>query len=78
MKFRCERDTLADAINGRGPFEKTGPVEAQTLAILYPNKTVDREQLQSLVQRVEQMQPRRDWRERATPSGFSALTAMSG
>jgi hypothetical protein len=32
-------DTLDDAVNGRGQFEKTGPVEAQTLAILYPNYT---------------------------------------
>ena len=32
-------DTLDDAIHGRGPFEKSGPVEAQTLAILYPNYT---------------------------------------
>jgi hypothetical protein len=32
-------DTLDDAINGRGPFEKSGPVEAQTLAVLYPNYT---------------------------------------
>ena len=32
-------DTLDDAINGRGPFEKSGPVAAQTLAILYPNYT---------------------------------------
>ena len=32
-------DTLDDAINGRGPFEKSGAVEAQTLAILYPNYT---------------------------------------
>ena len=32
-------DTLDDAINGRGPFEKSGAVDAQTLAILYPNYT---------------------------------------
>ena len=32
-------DTLDDAIKGRGPFEKTGAVEARTLAILYPNYT---------------------------------------
>lgn len=32
-------DTLDDAIHGRGPFEKTGPVRAQTLAVLYPNYT---------------------------------------
>src|SRR5688500_9581410 len=32
-------DTLADAVNGRGPFEKAGPVAAQTLAVLYPNYT---------------------------------------
>src|SRR5687767_10876934 len=32
-------DTLADAVNGRGPFEKAGPVRAQTLAVLYPNYT---------------------------------------
>jgi hypothetical protein len=32
-------DTLDDAVHGRGPFEKSGPVEAQTLAILYPNYT---------------------------------------
>lgn len=32
-------DTLDDAVHGRGPFEKSGPVPAQTLAILYPNYT---------------------------------------
>src|SRR5918999_4278314 len=32
-------DTLADAVHGRGPFEKTGAVKAQTLAVLYPNYT---------------------------------------
>jgi TRAP transporter TAXI family solute receptor len=32
-------DTLADAVNGRGQFEKAGPVPAQTLAVLYPNYT---------------------------------------
>jgi TRAP transporter TAXI family solute receptor len=32
-------DTLDDAIHGRGPFEKTGEVEARTLAVLYPNYT---------------------------------------
>src|SRR3990170_687240 len=32
-------DTLADAVHGRGPFERTGPVAAQTLAVLYPNYT---------------------------------------
>ena len=32
-------DTLDDAVHGRGPFAKSGPVEAQTLAILYPNYT---------------------------------------
>jgi TRAP transporter TAXI family solute receptor len=32
-------DTLDDAVHGRGPFEKTGPVPARTLAVLYPNYT---------------------------------------
>jgi uncharacterized protein len=32
-------DTLADAVHGRGAFEKTGAVRAQTLAVLYPNYT---------------------------------------
>jgi len=32
-------DTLADAVRGRGAFEKTGAVKAQTLAVLYPNYT---------------------------------------
>lgn len=32
-------DTLADAVHGRGAFEKTGAVQAQTLAVLYPNYT---------------------------------------
>jgi hypothetical protein len=32
-------DTLDDAIHGRGPFEKSGAVQAQTLAVLYPNYT---------------------------------------
>ena len=32
-------DTLADAVRGRGAFEKTGAVMAQTLAVLYPNYT---------------------------------------
>ena len=32
-------DTLDDAVHGRGPFEPTGPVPAQTLAVLYPNYT---------------------------------------
>ena len=32
-------DTLDDAVHGRGPFEKSGPVDAKTLAILYPNYT---------------------------------------
>lgn len=32
-------DTLDDAVRGRGPFQKTGPVEARTLAVLYPNYT---------------------------------------
>src|SRR5918992_2765441 len=32
-------DTLADPVHGRGPFEKTGAVKAQTLAVLYPNYT---------------------------------------
>ena len=32
-------DTLDDAVRGRGPFQKTGPVQARTLAVLYPNYT---------------------------------------
>lgn len=32
-------DTLAEAVQGSGPFEKTGPVPARTLAVLYPNYT---------------------------------------
>ena len=32
-------DTLDDAVRGRGAFQKTGPVQARTLAILYPNYT---------------------------------------
>ncbi|MBI3049230.1 MAG: TAXI family TRAP transporter solute-binding subunit [Acidobacteria bacterium] len=32
-------DTLDDAVHGRGPFAKTGTVDAQTLAVLYPNYT---------------------------------------
>jgi TRAP transporter TAXI family solute receptor len=32
-------DTLADAVGGRGAFEKTGAVKARTLAVLYPNYT---------------------------------------
>jgi TRAP transporter TAXI family solute receptor len=32
-------DTLDDAVHGRGPFLKTGAVQAQTLAVLYPNYT---------------------------------------
>jgi TRAP transporter TAXI family solute receptor len=32
-------DTLADAVGGRGAFEKSGAVAAQTLAVLYPNYT---------------------------------------
>ena len=32
-------DTLADAVRGRGAFEKTGAVKARTLAVLYPNYT---------------------------------------
>ena len=32
-------DTLAEAVNGRGAFASTGPVPAQTIAILYQNFT---------------------------------------
>jgi TRAP transporter TAXI family solute receptor len=32
-------DTLDDAVRGTGPFERTGPVDARTLAVLYPNYT---------------------------------------
>jgi TRAP transporter TAXI family solute receptor len=32
-------DTLDDAVHGRGPFAKTGAVQAQVLAVLYPNYT---------------------------------------
>ena len=32
-------DTLDDAIGGRGAFERTGPVKARALAVLYPNYT---------------------------------------
>lgn len=32
-------DTLDDAIAGRGAFARTGPIEARTLAVLYPNYT---------------------------------------
>lgn len=32
-------DTLDDAVQGTGPFERTGPVAARTLAVLYPNYT---------------------------------------
>lgn len=32
-------DTLDEAVGGGGPFEKTGAVPAQTLAVLYPNYT---------------------------------------
>ena len=30
-------DTLGDAVAGRGAFERTGPVKARALAVLYPN-----------------------------------------
>ena len=32
-------DTLDDALAGRGPFQRTGPVKARALAVLYPNYT---------------------------------------
>ena len=32
-------DTLDDAVRGNGPFQRTGPVKAQALAVLYPNYT---------------------------------------
>ena len=32
-------DTLADAIAGSGAFQRTGPVKARALAVLYPNYT---------------------------------------
>jgi hypothetical protein len=32
-------DTLADAVNGRGPFESSGAVAAASLAVLYSNYT---------------------------------------
>jgi uncharacterized protein len=32
-------DTLDDAIGGRGAFQRTGPVKARALAVLYPNYT---------------------------------------
>jgi TRAP transporter TAXI family solute receptor len=32
-------DTLGDAIAGHGAFERTGPVKARALAVLYPNYT---------------------------------------
>jgi uncharacterized protein len=32
-------DTLDDAIGGRGAFQRTGPVNARALAVLYPNYT---------------------------------------
>jgi TRAP transporter TAXI family solute receptor len=32
-------DTLDDAIAGRGAFQRTGPVKARALAVLYPNYT---------------------------------------
>ena len=32
-------DTLDDAVGGRGPFARTGPVKARALAVLYPNYT---------------------------------------
>ena len=32
-------DTLDDAVAGRGPFQRTGPVKVRALAVLYPNYT---------------------------------------
>jgi TRAP transporter TAXI family solute receptor len=32
-------DTLDEGVRGRGPFERTGPVPARALAVLYPNYT---------------------------------------
>ena len=32
-------DTLDDAVAGRGAFQRTGPVKARALAVLYPNYT---------------------------------------
>ncbi len=32
-------DTLDDAVHGRGPFRRAGPISARTLAVIYPNYT---------------------------------------